>query len=229
MYGKLERLVNWPLAAVAAVTLWAVALALWPSVAEAAPVPAVGSAALAAVSDPPLASFAEDGADGRRLLGLSVLALILLAGALMARTLPVGRQGPGHGVWGPRAVYPAVFPGSRASPEVHPDRVTTSRTVPGPAEAGVGTEVEAGAGEPDADEGATEAPAATKANDRRGSRAGAVEAARRRRLRYGSKGKRRPLMGSAARGGTVTGAYGPKNRLRRPRARAAGPPAGERR
>ena len=102
MYGKLERLVNWPLAAVAAVTLWAVALALWPSVAEAAPVPAVGSAALAAVSDPPLVSFAEDGADGARLLGLSVLAL--LAEALMSRTLPVGRQRPGRGVQGPRGL-----------------------------------------------------------------------------------------------------------------------------
>ncbi len=117
---------------------------------------AVTSAVRSAVVAASVGTLAEAQAtaDGRRLLGWSIIALTLLIGALMAWKLPLRRNtGDEYEEWG---IYPGYYGRYAYSPEVFDP---LSRSVPQPASLGTGLEPSA---EPSANGSKAEANATQK-------------------------------------------------------------------
>jgi hypothetical protein len=177
----------------------------------------------AVVATPATLVEALDAADGRQRLGWAIVALTLLVGALMARTLPMRRQVR----WGPTADYLEAYAGFYGLPEVHGEEV--SGEVSGEVSSEVSGTDARGNLQPTSSRAAngpearvarvagTAALAKVSDDRERLDHAEVVAAARRRRLRRGPEAKRRPPGSAAARGGTATGVYGPLVRRAVPR------------
>ena len=184
---------------------------------------------------------------------MAIIALSLLVGALMARTLPMRRQqpwwdlSPGQGVaYNYGAAY-ADFYGRAESPGEELDAAAGADSpIPAArgAEPGIGAGADGTASPPAAAAFASSVPSAEEqANGHVTNghvapvRPEVAGAARRRRLRRGIAVKRRPPTSPAARGGRPTGLVGPKvrrlvphngaeTRARTPRSRGARSAAG---
>lgn len=160
------------------------------------------SAAAAVVAAPGMVAEAGARADERQRFGLAIIALTLLVGALMARTLPMCRRvGWGASTGYGSAAYAGFYGRAETPGEVFDASARADSPFPAAnrAESGIAA-------------GADEQANGRGANDRVGARLEAAWAARRRRLRRGLVVKWRPPIRPAARGGTPTAPVGLKVR-----------------
>jgi DNA-binding CsgD family transcriptional regulator/LysM repeat protein len=169
------------------------------------PLESFASAARSAVSAAESAvvgTFPEDNYSRRKLLGLGIIALSLLIGALMAWKLPMRRTTGRSETWGISRGYPGGYPGHHAYPQSY-DPPKLSRK---PASTATG---------PSPDPAPSAGDATVARNDLSRVKLVGIAPGKRQRRRH----ERTPLPGRLPRNGLATGAHNPK--VRRSRLQAA--------